>query len=289
MISTDHPNDPWSRVWRQFLPAGSAATPLRLRQTRRLVLFSLTIQFWLLVFLVFFVWAGARGCQITAAALNVAMCGNLVALRFGLSPRRAAHILCFEGWLCCTVFSLLTGGWGAPPTEWFIVEALFAVLLLDIAWGAVWTLAGAAALLGFFVADCWSIPFPQELTAAGSRLLHFVGLEAVLLTSYGFVYLLVRPHREAMRQVESLTDQLAQHRARSGRRQAIARFLAARLDQARRAPAAVAATARAGEDRPAPFAAAVKRDRRERPIRRRPSLFPEPCCAANRPASGPSA
>ena len=52
----------WSGVWRQFLPA-AAATPGRLRQTRRLVLFSLTIQFWLLVFLLFFVWAGAQAAS----------------------------------------------------------------------------------------------------------------------------------------------------------------------------------------------------------------------------------
>ncbi len=59
--------DRWSGVWRHFLPADAAATPARLRATRRLVLFSLTIQFWMLVFLWFFVWAEARGCQITAA------------------------------------------------------------------------------------------------------------------------------------------------------------------------------------------------------------------------------
>ena len=80
---------------------------------------------------------------------------------------------------------------------------------LDIGSGAVWTLAGAAALAAFFVAEQCGVRWPHELTVAQARILEFVGLQGVLLTSYGFVHLLVRPHREAVRQVESLSEQLA--------------------------------------------------------------------------------
>ncbi len=197
-----------SRIWRQFLPDADRDNRASLRQARRLVLFSLTIQFWVFLFFFFFLWAGARGCQMTAALLIVAMLANLVAVRGGMPPARGALMLCFLGWFCSTVFAGLTGGAGSPPTAWLIVDALFAVLMLDLTWGAFWTLAGAASIVGFFVAAQLGFQCPNELTAGQTAILHFVGLQGVLLTSYGFVYLLLRPYRDAIRNIESLSEQL---------------------------------------------------------------------------------
>ena len=91
---------------------------------------------------------------------------------------------------------------------WYIVLGLFAVLLLDVRTGAAWTSASAATVLAFFVAQQLGFQCPNELSPGQTAALHCVGLLGAVFTAYGFVFLLLQPHQDAVRNVEALNDQL---------------------------------------------------------------------------------
>lgn len=173
--------------------------------------------FWAAVFLPVYLSMGGVKCAIVLGLGCTIAVFILVCLRVGISTRLCGNMLCATVFLVYTLLSILCGGRSAPTTIWYLSMPVLSLAVRGASAARFWSLNGLFAIIAFTVLDYGNVSLVSELGQSQLRLLHALGLAALLLCFYMLAYLMMkfeRHSRELLRdanrclQLESSSDPL---------------------------------------------------------------------------------
>ncbi len=177
-------------------------------KSRLIVLFSLSIFVWGIIFAIFQYWSAAHLMPLIQTATSLAILIPIFVLRQTGSVVLSANLLIALAFLSLDILSTVTNGLHSTALLWTAGLPLTVTLLADKKSGFYWAIFSIFNFAMFYIFDVMGIRFEQYFSPSGISLDLFLSLGSFSLIIYFFAWLYASEYSEMVEHLEEANRKL---------------------------------------------------------------------------------